>query len=93
MEETMKKKKVEEALERLNELFDRAERQRKVKIKHIKEILERLEKRESEILKKLENGNGKTKQLNGELDMIQAQRKKGKDLLVELLEKKEQEKE
>ena len=86
----MKKKKTNKVLRVLQELFDRAQRKRKVKVKHVTAIIAKLKKRERTIEKRLESEKikSKIKQLTNELDVIQAQRHKGKILLKDLREKK-----
>ncbi len=76
----------------LQGLFDRAQKKRKVKLKHVEEIITKLKKRERTINKRLESEKlkSKIKQLTNELDVIRAQRHKGKALLKDLREKKRQ---
>lgn len=86
----MKKKKTNKVLRVLQGLFDRAQKKRKVKVKHVETIVANLKKRERTIKKRLESEKikSKIKQLNNELDVIKAQRHKGKVLLKDLQEKK-----
>ena len=86
MKKKKKKKKIREALGKLNNLFDRAERDRKVKLKHVKVVIDTLKQREAKIKKHLENETQESKiqQLTSELEVINAQRQKGKVLLMEL---------
>lgn len=86
----MKKKKTNKVLRALQGLFDRAQRKRKVKIKHVKGIVADLKKRERTIKNRLETEQikSKIKQLTNELEVIHAQRQKGKILLKDLREQK-----
>lgn len=84
----MKRKKTNKILRVLQGLFKRA--QSKVKVKHVQDIVASLKKRERTIKKRLESEKSKSKikQLTNELDVIEAQRQKGKVLLKNLQEKK-----
>ncbi|GAB5558458.1 MAG: hypothetical protein SynsKO_01050 [Synoicihabitans sp.] len=78
--------KIRKLLERAQELFDPAKREKKAKKKHLKQVIKKLRKHEKSLSKRLKAEPSKTKsgRISERIQLVHAQRKKGLGILKDL---------